>query len=77
MTKGANTVKAYHIRTTDTTMEKTLEVDLKTAFIDYLNSIAGSYKELTFADGDTESETLEYLMNYDPDWEGRVISSRS
>ena len=74
VTKGANTVKAYRIRTADTAYEETLEEDLKTAFADYPNSISGSYKELTFADGDTESETLEYLTNYDSEWGGNIVA---
>ena len=77
VTKGANTVKAYRIRTTDTAHEETLEEDLKTVFADYPNSISGSYKELTFADGDTESETLEYLVNYDTsdsDYGGNIVA---
>ena len=45
VTKGANTVKAYRIRTASTAYEETLEEDLKTAFADYPNSISGSYKE--------------------------------
>ena len=74
VTKGANTVKAYRIRTASTAYEETLEEDLKTAFADYPNSISGSYKELTFADGDTESETLEYLTNYDSEWGGNIVA---
>lgn len=77
VTKGANTVKAYRIRTADTAHEETLEEDLKTVFADYPNSISGSYKELTFADGDTESETLEYLVNYDTsdsDYGGNIVA---
>lgn len=35
VTKGANTVKAYRIRTADTAHEETLEEDLKTVFADY------------------------------------------
>ena len=74
---SANTVKAYRIRTADTAHEETLEEDLKTVFADYPNSISGSYKELTFADGDTESETLEYLVNYDTsdsDYGGNIVA---
>lgn len=77
VTKGANTVKAYRIRTADTAHEETLEEDLKTIFADYPSSISGSYKELTFADGDTESETLEYLVNYDTsdsDYGGNIVA---
>ncbi|MCD7794732.1 MAG: hypothetical protein LUH46_07710 [Alistipes sp.] len=77
VTKGANTVKAYRIRTSDTAHKETLEEELKTIFADYPNSISGSYKELTFADGDTESETLEYLVNYDTsdsDYGGNIVA---
>lgn len=73
VTKGANTVKAYCFRTSDTATEGNFEQEVKEAFADYPASITGSYKELTFADGDTETVKMEYLIPYDNMWGGHII----
>lgn len=73
VTKGANTVKAYCFRTSDTATERNFEQEVKEAFADYPASITGSYKELTFADGDTETVKMEYLIPYSNLWGGHII----
>lgn len=74
VTKGANTQKAFRIRTDADAKEKDVEKLMTAAFATYFKDgeIDATYKEL-FTKSDSETEKIEYLTDYDTSWGGSII----
>lgn len=74
VTKGANTQKAFRIRTDADAMEADIEELMTAAFATYFKDgeIDATSKEL-FTKGDSETEKIEYLTDYEEPYGGSII----